>query len=326
MAKQIVHTNGLLIVDKPGLPLSADPAASPRLPTSHDIVQRVRRLSGQRRIGHTGTLDPMASGVLVLCLGIATRLVEYYQGHDKRYLAEICLGRETDTYDAMGTVVAQQPVPELDREQIEAALRTFVGEIDQTPPVYSALKQDGESLHRKARRGESVEVASRRVTVHSLELIEVRSAERVLVRVHCSAGTYVRSIAHDLGQALGTCAHLSYLRREAVGDIEEQEAHTLEEIEEVAARGELSTLLQPSGAALDLPQIVLDSASIERIGYGQKVWLAVDPALEGDLVQSIDVRGQLLGILRILERAEVSTQALFKAEKWLASYFDDAQP
>jgi tRNA pseudouridine55 synthase len=324
--KQSVHVNGLLIVDKPGLPLSADPAASPRLPTSHDIVQRVRRLSAQRRIGHTGTLDPMAGGVLVLCLGIATRLVEYYQGHDKRYLAEICLGTETDTYDAMGAVVDQQPVPLLDREQIEAALRTFEGEIDQTPPVYSALKQDGESLHRKARRGESVEVASRRVTIHSLELIEVRPPARVLVRVHCSAGTYVRSIAHDLGQVLGSCAHLSYLRREAVGYFHEQEAHTLEEIEDAATRGALSTLLHPSGAGLDLPRVVLDEVGIERIGFGQKVWLAVDPALEGDLVQSIDDRGQLLGILRILERAQDSTQALFKAEKWLASHLDDAQP
>lgn len=323
MPKQLVNLNGLLIVDKPGLPLSADPAGSPRLPTSHDIVQRVRRLSGQRRIGHTGTLDPMAGGVLVLCLGIATRLVEYYQGHDKRYLAEICLGTETDTYDAMGAIVDQQPIPEMDREQIEAALRTFAGEIDQTPPVYSALKQDGESLHHKARRGESVEVASRRVTIHSLELIELRPPARVLVRVHCSAGTYVRSIAHDLGQALGSCAHLSYLRREAVGHFHEQDAHTLEEIEDAAARDELPTLLQLPGAALDLPQIVLDAAGIERIGYGQKVWLAVDHALEGSLVQSVDASGQLLGILRILERSDGSDQALFKAEKWLAPHLLD---
>ncbi|MBI1298169.1 tRNA pseudouridine(55) synthase TruB [bacterium] len=323
MAKQSVNIHGLLIVDKPGLPLAADPATSPRLPTSHDIVQRVRRLSGQRRIGHTGTLDPMACGVLVLCLGVATRLVEYYQGHDKRYLAEICLGTETDTYDAMGAVVDQQPVPELGREQIEAALRTFEGEIDQTPPVYSALKQDGESLHRKARRGESVEVAARRVTIYSLELLEVRSPARVLVRAHCSAGTYVRSIAHDLGQALGSCAHLSYLRREAVGHFHEQEAHTLEEIEDAAARGELTTFLQAPGAALDLPQVVLDAAGIERIGHGQKVWLALDPALKGDLVQSIDARGQLLGILRILDRAEDHGQALCKAEKWLAPHLFD---
>lgn len=323
MPKQPVNLNGLLIVDKPGLPLAADPAASPRLPTSHDIVQRVRRLSGQRRIGHTGTLDPMAGGVLVLCLGVATRLVEYYQGHDKRYLAEICLGTETDTYDAMGAVVDQQAVPALNQVQIEAALRTFEGEIAQTPPVYSALKQDGESLHRKARRGESVEVAARRVNIHSLELIELRPPARILVRVHCSAGTYVRSIAHDLGQTLGSCAHLSYLRREAVGHFCEQDAHSLEEIEDAAVRGELTTLLQAPGAALELPKVVLDGASIERIGHGQKVWLARDPALKGDLVQSIDAGGRLLGILRILDRAEENGQALFKAEKWLAPHLLD---
>ncbi|MCB0117202.1 MAG: tRNA pseudouridine(55) synthase TruB [Caldilineaceae bacterium] len=322
MPQPRADVNGLLIVDKPGLPRSADPAAWPKLPTSHDIVQRVRRLSGQRRIGHTGTLDPMAGGVLVLCLGIATRLVEYYQGHDKRYLAEITLGAETDTYDALGAVTNQQPVPDLDSQRIEAVLRAFTGEIEQKPPIYSALKQDGESLHRKARRGEAVEVAARPVTIYSLELVTWTPPARLLVRVHCSAGTYVRSLAHDLGVALGTCAHLSYLRREAVGNFVEQNAHTLDEIEDAAKRNELTALLRAAGDALDLPAVVLDVAGAERIGHGQKVWLDLPTRPTGDLIQAHDDHAQLLGILRILQRAENGVGALCKAEKWLAPHLD----
>ncbi len=314
--------HGLLIVDKPGLPFSADPDATPRLPTSHDIVQRVRRLSGQRRIGHTGTLDPMASGVLVLCLGIATRLVEYYQGHDKVYLAEIHLGSETDTYDAMGAVVAQQPVPTLDRTDVEQALAGFLGEIQQKPPIYSALKQDGESLHHKARRGEEVEVTARPVTIHRLELIEMLLPDRLLVRLHCSAGTYVRSLAYDLGRALGTCAHLSYLRREAVGNFRVESAHTLDAIESAAHQGELNALLYPPGAALDLPSISLTMPDAERIGHGQKVWLAAPPAMAGDLVQAVDSHDQLLGVLRVLQMAPEGDALLCKAEKWLAPHLD----
>lgn len=168
---------GLLVVDKPGLAVGESPAGID-LPTSHDVVQRVRRWSGQRRIGHTGTLDPMASGVLVLCLGAATRLVEYYQGHDKEYLACIELGTVTDTYDACGQVVERRPVGRLEADGVEALLATFRGEIQQRPPIFSALKQGGESLHRKARRGEEIRVESRPVTVHRLELLSIEGTEQ----------------------------------------------------------------------------------------------------------------------------------------------------
>ena len=153
--------DGLLVVDKPGrshassLPPADEPSVE-RLWTSHDVVARVRRLSGQRRIGHTGTLDPMASGVLVLCLGIATRLVEYYQGEDKRYLAEVALGYATDTFDAEGKVVESLPVPALHAVDVENALVRFRGPVWQVPPAYSAIKQEGEALYARARRGEAV--------------------------------------------------------------------------------------------------------------------------------------------------------------------------
>jgi tRNA pseudouridine55 synthase len=316
--------HGLLIVDKPGLPVGADPKTVDRLLTSHDVVQRVRRWSGQRRIGHTGTLDPMASGLLLLCLGAATRLVEYYQGHDKSYLAEISLGASTDTYDAMGEVVDEQPVPTLNVAQIEAALRQFQGTIEQKPPIYSALKQDGESLHRKARRGEVVEVAARSVTIHRLDLVDFLPPSLIRVRVHCSVGTYVRSLAYDLGKTLGTVAHLSALRRETLGDFTLADAHSLDAIESAARDGRFSDLLLPIGERLSLPALPLDDAAIERLGFGQKIWLpAPTPPVAVDaVVQGMDGEGQLLGILRVLDVAPTGDAVLCKAEKWLAPHLD----
>ena len=167
--------NGLLVVDKPG----ANDAPADRLWTSHDVVQRVRRLSGERRIGHTGTLDPMASGVLVLCLGPSTRLVEYLQGHPKRYLAEIHFGAATDTYDATGAIVEQKPVPDLQSEDVARVLEDFRGEQMQQPPAFSAIKQDGERLYRKARRGDKVEARPRPITVHELILVDWSAPDRL---------------------------------------------------------------------------------------------------------------------------------------------------
>jgi tRNA pseudouridine55 synthase len=323
MAEPALH--GLLVVDKPGLPAA---------PTSHDVVQQVRRWSRQRRIGHTGTLDPMASGVLVLCLGAATRLVEYYQGHAKAYYAEVELGAATDTYDALGAVVDRQPVPALAVGDIELALAHFRGPIVQQPPAYSALKVDGESLHRRARRGEAVEAAPRRVTIHALELIAFLPPARVQIRLHCSAGTYVRSLAHDLGHVLGTCGHLAALRREAAGAFTLADAHGLPHLQAVAEAGKLADLLLPPGVGLDLPVLRLLPEAARRLGHGQAICLpAPDPALPSGWtpeapVQGVDDAGRLLGILRCLGDAEACAAAamprdepelLWKADKWLAA-------
>lgn len=320
MAKQQHDLNGLLVVDKPGLLAGTDPAAAGYLLTSHDVVQRVRRWSGQRRIGHTGTLDPMASGVLVLCLGTATRLVEYYQGHDKHYAARVCLGVETDSYDAVGAVVERCNVPSLDHGQIESVLLHFQGAIQQRPPVYSALKQGGESLHRKARRGEEVTVEAREVVIHNLTLTDYMAPAQIDLHVHCAAGTYVRSLAHDLGKALDSCAHLAALRREAVGDFTLAQAHPLEKVEAAAAQGALADLLLPAGVGLLMPALPLDRTSSERLGYGQKLWLPAPhaPTAVNNRVQGVDSEGRLLGILRVLEAADDGTALLYKAEKWLA--------
>ena len=316
--------HGLLVVDKPGLDPSGQDSA--RLLTSHDVVQRVRRWSGQRRIGHTGTLDPLASGVLVLCLGQATRLVEYYQGHAKTYVAEVALGAATDTYDAVGEVVDQAPVPPLDAATIEAALHVWRGDIRQTPPVYSALKQDGEALYAKARRGETVEVAARPVTIHQLELVAWTRPDRLTLRVVCSAGTYVRSLAYDLGHTLGTVAHLARLRREAAGPFALADSHPLPAVEAAAAAGRLGELLLPLGAGLDLPRLSIDAETARLLGFGQQVAIIPpDAPGEGPLAAAyIDTPEgcpTLAGIVRRLDALDVTDDGapLWKAEKWFAS-------
>lgn len=276
--------NGLLIVDKPGrTPDHSSPhsqttqehnsALEQDFPTSHDVVQLVRRWSKQRRIGHTGTLDPLASGVLILCLGPSTRLVEYYQGHAKQYYAEIVLGRSTDTYDAFGKVLEESHIPPLTTEHIEATLEQFRGTIQQKPPIFSALKQAGESLHRKARRGEAVEVKSRTVTFHALDLVNFETPNRIILRCTCSAGTYIRSLAHDLGKALGSVAYLDILRREAAGPFTLADSVSLSDLKSAAENNILAQFLQPPGARLDLPEIKLTNELVTRFGYGQKVVL-----------------------------------------------------
>lgn len=348
MPRRESHYHGLLIVDKPGLQhfvataqttavadeeLTAVPASAledldetarestPRLYTSHDIVQRVRRWSGQRRIGHTGTLDPMASGVLVLCLGQATRLVEYYQGHDKQYYAEITLGTATDTYDRMGVVCAQSPVPALTTAAIEEALAAFRGDIMQLPPIYSALKQGGESLHHKARRGEVVTVTPRPVTMHQIELLTFTPPQQIALRVTCSAGAYIRSLAYDLGQALHTHAHLSLLRREVAGAFTLTDAHTLETIDAAAQAETFDRLLLPLGYGLDLAEIVLDDTATKRLGHGQVVTLPTPtPGLPPGLAKGVSTDGVLLGILACVNPPSAQSDTyLWKAEKWFAA-------
>ena len=342
--------DGLLLVDKPGLEpahpgtflhsTNADqvpPSAShdsTRLPTSHDVVQRVRRLSGQRRIGHTGTLDPMASGLLVLCLGRATRLVEYYQGHDKQYCAEITLGFATDTYDGEGQVVERKQVPPLDANTVQQVVAGFVGKMEQRPPIYSALKQGGESLHRKARRGEEVEIPTRSVTFRNIDLLEFAAPDRLAIRVVSTAGAYIRSLAVDIGHALGTVATLTALRREAAGALRVEDAHTLEEIEHCAAAGTLAELLLPAGDALDLARLDAPGMDeVRRLGHGQIVAIEATPVrntalhtpaahtqVGHDMLAAlVDTTGALLGIVRCLQPAQPGQPALWKAEKWFAA-------
>lgn len=243
-------------------------------PTSHDVVQRVRRASGQSRVGHTGTLDPAATGVLVACLGRATKLVRFLQAGTKTYAATMVLGIVTDSQDAQGAVVATVPAGHVDERTFCEALTRFQGELDQIPPMVSAVKVDGERLHAKARRGEEVEREPRRVTVHDLVLDRYEAGgdhPRASFLVTCSAGTYVRTLAHDVGAALGVGASLTELRRVANGPFTVEESHPLDAVVEAGAEGTFDDLVLDPLAAVRrvLPtEDVDDPDEARRIAQG----------------------------------------------------------
>ncbi len=210
--------------------------------TSHDAVAIVRKRLGEKRVGHAGTLDPDATGVLVLGLGRATRLMRFIEVHEKEYLADVILGEETSTQDASGEVLATADASAVTREDVERAAALFVGEIEQVPPMVSAVKVGGERLYKKARRGEVVDRAPRRVSIASLQVEEFEPGPhaRVRLRVLCSRGTYIRTLAHDLGRALGVGGHVAALRRTRVGPFE---ADTAVEIRDVIA-GSLRPMIE----------------------------------------------------------------------------------
>jgi len=264
--------------------------------TSHDVVARVRRLIGQRRIGHAGTLDPLATGVLVLCLGRATRLAEYLQGHDKRYRATIRLGEVTDTYDAEGEVVERKPVPTLSEEELSAYLRAFQGTITQRPPAYSAVKVAGTPAHRRVRRGEQIVLPSRQVTIHEIRLLRWAPPDLSL-EIACSAGTYIRSLAHDLGQAIGCGAHLVDLRRTASGPFTEDQAIPLPDLEPLIATGEWRQRVLPLIEAVrDMPQIPLSAQDAQAVRFGRPV--PGPTGADQALAAGISPEGDLIAILR----------------------------
>jgi len=252
------RTTGVMVVDK---------AAGM---TSHDVVERVRRILGER-IGHAGTLDPQATGVLLLCIGSATRLARFLQGHDKVYEGVVRLGWATDTYDAQGQPVAE-PVaaPHLDGAAVEAVLATFVGEQEQTPPVYSAKKIRGQPSYRRARRGEEVTPRPVMIKIYSLELLEL-GAEEIRIRVHCGSGTYVRTLAHDLGVALGCPAHLAALRRTHSGSFGLDEAIGWAEIEAGDAQALRQQVRPAADMVADWPTAVISGDGVEAVINGGMV-------------------------------------------------------
>lgn len=238
----------------------------PRGLTSHDVVDRVRAIARQRRVGHAGTLDPLATGVLLVCLGRATRLAEYLMASPKTYRATIRLGVSTDTYDAEGQVVDQRPVTAR-REEVEKALGRFRGRILQVPPMFSAIKRDGQPLYRLARKGVTVERQPRPVEIYDLRLVEW-DPPRLTVEVTCSPGTYIRSLAHDLGEALGCGAHLTALVRLASGDFRLEEAVPLEDLTPERLRAEL---LPPDAALRRFQAIHLDPEGAQAVRSGRPI-------------------------------------------------------
>ena len=236
--------------------------------TSHDVVARVRRLTQQRRVGHAGTLDPAATGVLPVCVGQATRVAEYLSERGKAYRATIRFGTVTDTYDGEGQVVGTAPVA-LTEAEIAVALPSFLGPQLQVPPVYSALKRGGRPLYELARAGEAVSVAPRPIVIHALTIVAWQSPNLVL-DVECGKGTYIRSLAYDLGERLGAGAHLAALIRTRSGPFALEDGITLEELEQVLADGTWTDhLYAPDEALLDRDAAILGSAGETRLRNGQ---------------------------------------------------------
>jgi len=270
--------------------------------TSHDVVDAVRRLTGTRRVGHTGTLDPGAAGVLVLAVGRATRLAEFVAETDKEYRVEITFGRATDTGDAYGATAAERSTAALSMERLREALTSFTGEIDQVPPMASAVHVGGRRLYELHREGAQVEVPARRVTVHSLELLEfMERVAPVRARLHvaCSKGTYIRGLCHDLGETLGVGAYASFMVRTRVGRYTLEHASTLEELATV----DPASVLESSDAALaELPVVDLTPPQRQAVMHGQPVPLFKVPGwqrlVQANVVRLRDAQG-LVALARV---------------------------
>ena len=249
---------GFLVVDKP-------PGV-----TSHDVVDEVRKRFGTRRVGHLGTLDPQATGVLPLALREATKLVPFLPAMQKAYVGTVRFGLETDTLDAQGTVVREHDGPLPDEATVRAALEDFIGEIEQIPPMYSAVKKDGVPLHRLARRGEEVEREPKRVTIERIELLRFESPDAE-ISVVCGPGTYVRTLAADLGEKLGCGAILQSLRRLQSGSFQITQAVTLEQLDEDAEAGKLDARLIAPDDAMGIDEVRLRSEAARRLQNGGDV-------------------------------------------------------
>ena len=278
--------SGVLVVDKPvGL-------------TSHEVVQIIRHGTNIRRAGHTGTLDPRASGVLIVLVGPAVRLSEYVSASDKRYQAIIRLGATTDTFDADGRFTSKDETPQITEEQFETALKTFVGEIIQTPPPYSAVKVHGRKAYEMAREGEEVELAPRKINVYHLEVLEWTPPE-VVIDVHCSSGTYVRSLANDVGTALGCGAYLVGLRRTKSGRFTLRDATPLRKLQETFNAGNWYQFLIPAAEALaEWTAVELNPDQVEEVKHGHRVKAAADA--QPGLVRGISMAGELIAIMDLV--------------------------
>ncbi len=252
--------NGILVVDKPqGF-------------TSFDVVAKLRGICRTKKIGHSGTLDPMATGVLPIFIGRTAKAVDLQPRQDKAYEAEICFGLATDTGDITGEVLQRGPHL-IDKEELLVALSSFQGEREQVPPMYSAVKVNGKPLYRYAREGKEVQRKARKVVYHSIRFLEQSAEDRFRIAVHCSKGTYIRVLAQELGQALGSCATLSALRRTAAGVFTLQEAKTLDEIQSAKENGVLEQLLQPlDGVFQDIPSLQIEPVAVKRLLNGAPVY------------------------------------------------------
>ncbi len=306
--------DGVINVDKPSGP------------TSHDVVDFIRRIVGQKRVGHAGTLDPLASGVLIVCLGKATRIVEYLMSSWKEYRVSMVLGVETDTGDAAGQVLTERDASVVTQENFEKVATAFVGEVDQVPPLYSAVKHGGKRLYQLAREGKVIQPSPRKVTIYSIEVISfdgcqnaqekpwTRQAEII---VRCSSGTYIRSLCVDIGKSLGCGAHVSALRRTCVGKFKVENAVTLNQLEAAVCQGQLGDYVLSLDRALELaemPSVCLGRDDVIPALNGRCVSCTFK-GQDGALVRILAPDGSLIGVGRAVRR---NGSALVHPEKVLS--------
>jgi tRNA pseudouridine55 synthase len=289
--------NGILNINKP------------EGPTSFNIVSRIKKLTGEKRVGHAGTLDPAASGVLPICFGHGTRVIEYLMDGTKDYRAEIEFGKTTDTYDATGSVTSVKDPSSVDRSQIETTLENFLGEIQQVPPIYSALKNKGKPYYELARSGIKVKIAGRPVVIHNITIREWKPPV-VMIDVTCGKGTYIRSIAHDLGQMVGCGAHLKSLVRRKYGPFSIDDTVSLDELEKSYSDNYWQRYIHPiDSVLLHFKAIVVNDATRQDIQHGraidditistQKLKEQSQPVvLQETRCRAYGLDGRFLGILR----------------------------
>lgn len=287
--------NGILLIDKPeGW-------------TSMDVCAKLRGVFHEKRIGHSGTLDPMATGLLVVFLGRATRAVEFAEAHSKEYIAHLRLGITTDTQDTSGNVLSEREVNTTDAELI-AVIEKFKGEIDQIPPMYSAIKVGGKKLYEIARKGESVERKARRITIHSLDFLGWEEGDAVL-RVRCSKGTYIRTLCHDIGEQLGCGGAMSYLRRTAAGDFSIEQAHSLEEVIATAERGEGDSLaLSVDSLFAEYPKLSLGAKQERLLRNGVRF----STKTEEKTYRLYSEKGEFLALAKVQEGAMITIKTFFE--------------
>lgn len=289
---------GILIINKPtGF-------------TSHDVIQRVRRILGIKKVGHSGTLDPLATGVLVVCFGRATRLIEYIVAGEKQYRATLKLGETTDTFDSDGQIIDTADASGVTEIQLRQNLAEFVGTIQQIPPQYSAIKQDGTPLYKLARQGNPVTPPPRTVHISNIDLLAFEPPFAT-IHVTCGAGTYIRSLAHDVGNQLNVGAHLTKLVRVANGAWQLSEAITLEDLTQAVNAGKLSSVCKPLEAGVThLPHIYLSAEQKQAIIVGQRI--AGDPFPPADTIAAMDNTGKLIAILASMEDHQLKPKKVFQ--------------
>ncbi len=279
--------------------------------TSHDVVSRLRRILNMKKIGHTGTLDPDAEGVLPMCVGKGTKLTDELTAKEKQYLAELTLGLTTDTQDISGEVLKTDLVTAT-KSEIEKAIMTFVGDIEQIPPMYSAIKVNGRKLYELAREGKTVDMPPRPVTIFNIEIKEIdEENHKVRFLVDCSKGTYIRTLCHDIGEKLGCGGVMSALKRTKSGRFKIEDTFALEQIEEMAQNEDFSFLTAVDEVLSDYERVVLAEKNSTRLCNGIKIKIA--GVQEGTVFRAYDEQGKFLALCKI-EEGEVKVKRAFYGE------------